>query len=204
MDMEPNLDLLRRQRTFSIDETRAQLQQGRPVQREAVVQGAVDYGTLMYGDNYHLTGIPSPAELLQTHSKGVGGRKGKGAGKTFLTPDSSGKKTAGGSWAGVLMNGVAPGSSSSTDHTNPASKSSPGRKPVNSAVASSSSSPKKGKETTPAKQGKVPKGNGGPSTRGIAEGRKAESEVNVEQKSGNGFGGASPGKEAVSHVHLLF
>lgn len=42
MDPTPNLDLLHRQRTFSIDETREQLQQGRPVQREAVLSGSVD------------------------------------------------------------------------------------------------------------------------------------------------------------------
>ena len=47
----PNLDLLKRQRTFTIDETREQLIQGRPVQREAVIPGAVDYRSLMYGDD---------------------------------------------------------------------------------------------------------------------------------------------------------
>ena len=45
-------DLLLRQRTFSIDETREQLQQGRPVQRLAVVSGAVDYNSMMYGDDH--------------------------------------------------------------------------------------------------------------------------------------------------------
>jgi la-related protein 4 len=42
MDSTPNLDLLHRQRTFSIDETREQLEQGRPVQREAVLGGPID------------------------------------------------------------------------------------------------------------------------------------------------------------------
>lgn len=51
MTASPNLDLLKRQRTFSIDETREQLVQGRPVQREAVISGAVDYRSLMYGDD---------------------------------------------------------------------------------------------------------------------------------------------------------
>lgn len=50
MTKDPNLDLLRRQRTFSIDETREQLRQGRPVQREAIMAGAVDYKSLMCGD----------------------------------------------------------------------------------------------------------------------------------------------------------
>lgn len=50
MTATPNLDLLKRQRTFSIDETREQLRQGRPVQREAILPGAVDYNSMMYGD----------------------------------------------------------------------------------------------------------------------------------------------------------
>lgn len=52
MDTTPNMDLLLRQRTFSIDETREQLRQGRPVQRDAVITGGVDYGALMYGEHY--------------------------------------------------------------------------------------------------------------------------------------------------------
>jgi len=79
MDTAPNMDLLLRQRTFSIDETREvcvlgfklglrigtpsityrlassfgqQLRQGRPVQRDAVIAGGVDYGALMYGEHY--------------------------------------------------------------------------------------------------------------------------------------------------------
>lgn len=55
MTVLPNMDLLKRQRTFSIDETREQLRQGRPVQREAIVAGAVDYGSMMYGDGYQQT-----------------------------------------------------------------------------------------------------------------------------------------------------
>ena len=51
MTSQPNMDLLKRQRTFSIDETREQLRQGRPVQREAIISGAVDYKSLMYGDD---------------------------------------------------------------------------------------------------------------------------------------------------------
>ncbi len=51
MSTAPNLDLLHRQRTFSIDETREQLRQGRPI-RNAIATGAVDYGSMMYGDGY--------------------------------------------------------------------------------------------------------------------------------------------------------
>lgn len=50
MTATPNMDLLRRQRSFSIDETREQLQQGKPVHREAVAAGAVDYASMNYGD----------------------------------------------------------------------------------------------------------------------------------------------------------
>lgn len=42
LDNTPNLDLLHRQRTFSIDETREQLQQGKAVHKEAVLSGNVD------------------------------------------------------------------------------------------------------------------------------------------------------------------
>jgi hypothetical protein len=50
MTVEANKDLLKRQRTFSIDETREQLRQGRPVQREAILSGKVDSRSLYYGD----------------------------------------------------------------------------------------------------------------------------------------------------------
>lgn len=49
----PNLDLLKRQRTFTIDETRELLRQGRPVHKEALLSGAVDYRSLHYGDEHH-------------------------------------------------------------------------------------------------------------------------------------------------------
>lgn len=52
----PNLDLLKRQRTFSIDETREQLRQGRPVLKDAIIPGAVDYKSMMYGDDTHTKG----------------------------------------------------------------------------------------------------------------------------------------------------
>jgi len=52
LEKEPNQGLLQNQRTFSIDQTREQLCQGRPVHKEAVVPGNVDYGNLIYGEGY--------------------------------------------------------------------------------------------------------------------------------------------------------
>jgi hypothetical protein len=53
METEANSNLLLRQRTFSVDETREQLRQGRPVHKEALVAGAVDYHSLMFGEGVH-------------------------------------------------------------------------------------------------------------------------------------------------------
>jgi la-related protein 4 len=50
MQADPNLDLLKRQRTFTIDETREQLRQGRPV-TSGLLFGSVDYRSLHYGDS---------------------------------------------------------------------------------------------------------------------------------------------------------
>mgnify|MGYP006077112707 CR=1 FL=1 len=52
MTSTPNMDLLKRQRSFSIEETREQLQQGRPVHKEAVAAGPVDYSAMIYGDAF--------------------------------------------------------------------------------------------------------------------------------------------------------
>lgn len=49
-DAEANIGLLMRQRSVSIDECREQLRKGRPVHREGVIAGAVDYGSYMYGE----------------------------------------------------------------------------------------------------------------------------------------------------------
>jgi len=61
----PNLDLLLRQRTFSIDETREQLQQGRPVQREALLSGGIE-NTVNYGASKKGSGSFSYASVLKT------------------------------------------------------------------------------------------------------------------------------------------
>lgn len=50
MQSEVNLDLLKRQRTFTIDETREQLRQGRPVTSGLLFE-SVDYRSLHYGDS---------------------------------------------------------------------------------------------------------------------------------------------------------
>lgn len=63
MTTTPNMDLLKRQRTFSIDETREQLIQGRPVQREAVISGAVDFKSLIFGDEGVSPVVTSNAKL---------------------------------------------------------------------------------------------------------------------------------------------
>jgi hypothetical protein len=84
----PNSDLLLRQRTFSIDETREQMQQGRPVQREAVVSGAVDYGSLLYGEDS--TQIAASTSASQTAPP-------------TMKKDPKESVGGGGSWAGVLM-----------------------------------------------------------------------------------------------------
>jgi hypothetical protein len=91
MVTSPNTDLLLRQRTFSIDETRKQMQLGRPVQREAVITGAVDYGSLIYGEDDH------------------SGQANDAAASTNATGEvKKAPVKAGGSWAGVLMKGGAP------------------------------------------------------------------------------------------------
>lgn len=69
MGTEANLDLLKRQRTFTIDETREQLRQGRPAS-SGLLSGAVDYRSLHYGDDtgvhhfHHLSTIEEKNEAL--------------------------------------------------------------------------------------------------------------------------------------------
>lgn len=87
-DAEANIGLLMRQRSVSIDECREQLRKGRPVHREGVIAGAVDYGSYMYGE-IHEQG-PSgwghnprgSAGNVDGHSRGGGGTgAGVGAGE---------------------------------------------------------------------------------------------------------------------------
>lgn len=88
MTREPNTDLLLRQRTFSIDETREQLRQGRPVHKDAVIGGAVDYESMFFGDVSPTATSVIPATVAGASNK----------------PVTSNKAAAGsGSWAGILM-----------------------------------------------------------------------------------------------------
>lgn len=113
MTVHPNMDLLQRQRTFSIDETREQLRQGRPVQREAIVSGSVDYGSMMYGDGYQPDG---------SQASTAGGTAA--AGKAPKAPPAEAKKRAasGSSWAALVKStapeglaaGTVPGAASSS------------------------------------------------------------------------------------------
>lgn len=64
MQTDANLDLLKRQRTFTIDETREQLRQGRPI-TSGLLFGSVDYRSLHYGDD---TGASAPAAPASTSS----------------------------------------------------------------------------------------------------------------------------------------
>lgn len=84
----PNMDLLQRQRTFSIDETREQLRQGKPVQRDAIIGGAVDLQSMYYGDHDSNTVPASVAPPVTSTNTTTKGNK----------PEKSG-----GSWAGILM-----------------------------------------------------------------------------------------------------
>ena len=108
MESSPNVDLLLRQRTFSIDETREQMQQGRPVQRDAVIAGAVDYNSVMYGDDQNQGSTSNTSSPSSTQQQPP-------------------QKKTGGSWAGMLK--------SSTATSNPEPTTSPGNKGKNNNVS---------------------------------------------------------------------
>jgi hypothetical protein len=125
MTVTPNLDLLQRQRTFSIDETREQLRQGKPVQQMAVASGgANDYSSMIYGDGY---------------SSDAGQSTNVTKGKNLGTSVAANVKKAGtGSWAALVATPAAsqpalPAASSASHGT-----SSP-QSTVTGATASSSS-----------------------------------------------------------------
>mmetsp|Transcript_21697 Transcript_21697/g.29870 ORF Transcript_21697/g.29870 Transcript_21697/m.29870 type:complete len:941 (-) Transcript_21697:1222-4044(-) len=100
MTASPNLDLLKRQRTFSIDETREQLVQGRPVQREAVISGAVDYRSLMYGDE----NVPSAAASSNTKPVSGGAKSTPAAGKHDNKTNKATQETAASKTAAAASN----------------------------------------------------------------------------------------------------
>ena len=102
MESEANQDLFDRQRTFSIDETREQLQQGRPVQRDAIAPGSTtaDYASLMYGD-----GIATEDRI--SSYRGRGAVDGASVFSSEICDPSSPPKKPPGTWAGVVMSNVA-------------------------------------------------------------------------------------------------
>lgn len=116
MTTEANLDLLKRQRSFSIDETREQLRQGRPVQREAISSGAVDSGSLWLGDGNHgdvatashegaaSSSIRSSGEKEGSDKKGTadGSDVSNGSSVVASTPASK-KVPSASSWAAMVM-----------------------------------------------------------------------------------------------------
>lgn len=104
MTTEPNKDLVRRQRSFSIDETREQLRQGKPVLKDAVLPGKVDSKSLMLGDHVHTTTTAAPesnpvvvktedtaAPVIDTPSEDVA--PGPASGTQKITPST---------WAAML------------------------------------------------------------------------------------------------------
>ena len=102
MTTTPHADLLLRQRTFSIDETREQLTQGRPVQRTAIINGAVDYRSMILGD---------------------------GDGEGTATYEEVPKKTSNGTWAALVMSNAGSSAPDANNSLKPASmKSSSGSK----------------------------------------------------------------------------
>ena len=133
MEKTPNMGLLSRQRTFSIEQTREQLKQGRPVNKEAVTgNGAVDYGSMMYGEGF-VSEKDGPASVSEgDKAPGAGTKKsnstststggGAGGGAKKSAPDSSAtghvytspasqvalpepSAPKAGTWAGILLNG---------------------------------------------------------------------------------------------------
>lgn len=50
LNERPNLDLLKKQRTYSIEQAREAMRQGRPIRSDSV--GSIDYESMMYGEEY--------------------------------------------------------------------------------------------------------------------------------------------------------
>ncbi|CAN0199111.1 unnamed protein product, partial [Ectocarpus sp. 13 AM-2016] len=82
-DADANLGLMMRQRSVSIDECREQLRKGRPVHREGVIAGAVDYGTYMYGEGH------DPQQQAGSALRGEGYGGGGAAGESKKKSDKS-------------------------------------------------------------------------------------------------------------------
>lgn len=89
----PNMDLLKKQRSYSIDETREQLRQGRPVHREAITAGAVDIHSFIYGDEAHQAAASTAAPVAQHAVEASAAAPAAPSG----TPSKSGTRSRGGS-----------------------------------------------------------------------------------------------------------
>ena len=133
MDSTPNLDLLHRQRTFSIDETREQLEQGRPVQREAVMSGPID-STVSYSSS-------SSSSSGSSSSGAVAAKAGKGKGETGSTSNSF-------SYASIVKTAADPVPSHETS----------GKTPESKATKGVAAEPKGGKKETRAAPSTAPAG----------------------------------------------
>jgi hypothetical protein len=147
MTTTANMDLLLRQRTFSIDETREQLRQGRPVQRDAVLSGAIDYDSMIYGD-------------VTATNEGVAAHRAVAAEPIVSGPPAATK--AAGSWAGVVMK-AGPSDSPVITHK-PIVPPSPAKKPAASsaAAAASTAAPSEAPKSSEAPaEKKAPKAEGG-------------------------------------------
>lgn len=206
-----NLDLLKKQRTYSIDETREQLRQGRPVHREAITAGAVDYRSLMYGDEsqqQHVSStIVAAAPVIaapvvhNTPSKPTG--KARSNSQDVHTDGAhhhqTPKKISASSWAAMVK-------SSAAATTAVESATTPAKQPVTKTVASAA------KTVVPASDKKAPaggskEGKGGERKRSSSKGGEPAAakdgkvaEGKRDRKRAPKEGAAKEGKEPAKEV----
>lgn len=181
MDMAPNMDLLHRQRTFSIDETREQLQQGRPVQREAVMSGNID-STVNYSSS---SGRAAPHSGAGRHG-GNSGSSNSNNNKGGNKPPSSGSTF---SYASVVKSAAA---------APPADEPVTAKKETTKATAASSSS--KASATSGAKGDSKNSGNNAKGSSGAgSSGKKAadkDAATSATEKNAGGAAGSTTGSVA--------
>lgn len=110
MALAANTDLLQRQRSLSIDETREQLRQGRPVQREAIISGAVDYGSMIYGDGYNTAptadGVAKAVKAPGAPTHMMSPAQNQGKHHSHGQHSDSAKKSSG-TWASLVRSNAA-------------------------------------------------------------------------------------------------
>ncbi len=155
----PNLDLLKRQRTFSIDETREQLRQGRPVLKDAIIPGAVDYRSMMYGDDSQAA---KSLALKKPEAEKKVDQPSSSANTEPVAPESGSQSPArfsSSTWAAMVKSAAASGDAAPVT-------SAPAKAPVKTTEAA-----KKAAQTT---------------TKAPASGEKASSSSNKKEKDGKG------------------